>query len=72
MKLGPREIIFLLVLTAVPVGAWFFVFEPRNQEIAQSRRTISAMETTLARLDQLTKADDPTVAKYSAGLHTLA
>ena len=56
MKLGPREIIFLLVLTAVPVGAWFFVFEPRNQEIAQSRRTIAAMETTLARLDQLTSS----------------
>lgn len=56
MKLRTREIIFLAVLAAVPVGAWFFVFEPRNQEIAQSRRTIAAMETTLSRLDQLTSS----------------
>ncbi len=56
MKLGPREITFLLILAAVPVGAWFFVFEPRNQEIDQSRRTISAMQTTLAQLDNLTNS----------------
>ncbi|HAC09223.1 MAG: type 4a pilus biogenesis protein PilO [Phycisphaeraceae bacterium] len=54
MKLGIREMIFLLVLAAIPVAAWFFVFEPRNQDIEQSRREIAQMETTLVRLDQLT------------------
>ena len=54
MKLGIREMIFLLVLAAIPVAAWFFVFEPRNQDIEQSCREIAQMETTLVRLDQLT------------------
>lgn len=55
MKLGIREIAFLLVLAAIPVAAWFFVFEPRNQDIEQSRQEIAKMETTLVRLDQLTR-----------------
>ncbi|MCP4835416.1 MAG: type 4a pilus biogenesis protein PilO [Phycisphaera sp.] len=54
MNLGIREMIFLLVLAAIPVAAWFFVFEPRNQDIEQSRREIAQMESTLIRLDQLT------------------
>lgn len=54
MKLGIREMTFLLVLAAIPVAAWFFVFEPRNQDIEQSRREIAQMESTLIRLDQLT------------------
>ena len=33
MKLGAREIAFLVVLAAVPVAAWFFVFQPRNHDI---------------------------------------
>jgi len=56
MKLGPREITFLVVLAAVPVAAWFFVFQPRNHDIAQSRREITAMEATLTRLDRLAGA----------------
>jgi len=54
MKLGIREIAFLLVLAAIPVAAWYFVFEPRNQDIEQSRQEIAKMERTLLRLDQLT------------------
>ena len=55
MNLGIREMVFLLVLAAIPVAAWFFVFEPRNQDIEQSRREIAQMESTLVRLDQLTE-----------------
>ena len=55
MNLGTREMVFLLVLAAIPVAAWFFVFEPRNQDIEQSRREIAQMESTLVRLDQLTE-----------------
>jgi hypothetical protein len=35
MKLGAREIAFLVVLAAVPVAAWFFVFQPL---VARSQR----------------------------------
>lgn len=54
MKFGIRDYAFLAVLSAVPLSAWFFVFEPRNEDIDQARREIATMETTLARLDQLT------------------
>ncbi len=56
MKMGNREITFLIVLAAVPVAAWFFVFQPRNHDIEQSRREIAAMEATLTRLDRLAGA----------------
>lgn len=54
MKLGTREIAFLVVLAAVPLAAWFFVFQPRNADIDEARRDIGTMEETLSRLDQLT------------------
>lgn len=54
MKFGIRDYAFLAVLSAVPLSAWFFVFEPRNEDIDQARREIATMDTTLARLDQLT------------------
>lgn len=56
MKLGIREYAFLAVLTAVPLASWFFVFQPRNEDIRHARMEISSMETTLARLDVLTGA----------------
>ena len=54
MKLGIREYAFLAVLVAGPVSAWFFVFQPRNEDIGQARREIASMQSTLARLDTLT------------------
>ena len=33
MRFGIRELIFVLVLLAMPVAAYFFVFEPRNVQI---------------------------------------
>ena len=54
MKLGIRDYAFLAVLTAVPLSAWFFVFQPRNEDIKQARQEILSMDTTLARLDMLT------------------
>ena len=54
MKFGIRDYAFLAVLTAVPLSAWFFVFQPRNEDIAQARREIMSMDTTLTRLDMLT------------------
>ena len=54
MKFGIRDYAFLAVLTAVPVSAWFFVFQPRNEDIDQARREIMSMDATLTRLDMLT------------------
>jgi type IV pilus assembly protein PilO len=54
--MGIREYAFLAVLTAVPLASWFFVFQPRNEDIRNARMDISSMETTLARLDVLTGA----------------
>ncbi|MCP4836801.1 MAG: type 4a pilus biogenesis protein PilO [Phycisphaera sp.] len=54
MKFGIRDYAFLAVLAAVPLSAWFFVFQPRNEDIDQARHEIVAMDTTLARLDLLT------------------
>ncbi|MBC03730.1 MAG: hypothetical protein CMJ34_10585 [Phycisphaerae bacterium] len=54
MKFGIRDYAFLAVLTAVPLSAWFFVFQPRNEDIDHARREILSMDTTLARLDTLT------------------
>lgn len=54
MKFGIRDYAFLAVLAAVPLSAWFFVFQPRNDDIDQARREIVNMDTTLARLDLLT------------------
>ena len=56
MKMGIREYAFLAVLTAVPLASWFFVFQPRNEDIRQARMEISSMETTLVRLEVLTGA----------------
>ena len=53
MKFGIRDYAFLAVLAAVPLSAWFFVFQPRNDYIDQARREIVNMDTTLARLDLL-------------------
>ncbi len=37
MKMGFRELIFMLLLLATPLGAYFFLFEPRNEQIKQAQ-----------------------------------
>lgn len=54
MRLGIREIIFILLLLAVPVAAYFRVFQPRNHDIAQARLEISAKQQKLAQLEAAT------------------
>lgn len=65
MKLGIREYAYLAVLVAVPLASWFFVFQPRNEDIAGARREIASMEATLARLDTLAG----TVGDVRASIH---
>ena len=51
---GMRDMAFLGVLLAVPVASYFFVFAPRNAEIAKARDEISVKESRLVDLKRLT------------------
>ena len=54
MRLGTRELIFLLLLLAVPIAAWFFVFQPRNAAVAQAREEIQHRQDKLVKLEAYT------------------
>ena len=54
MKLGIRELLFVLVLLAMPLAAYFFVFEPRNRQIAEVQREIAEKQAELKQLEQAT------------------
>ena len=63
MRLGFREFVFLLVLLAVPVVSYFYVFKPRNDEINQARAERQAKEARLTSLNEvLAKIDDMQLA----------
>jgi len=50
MKFFTRQTAFIMILLAVPLGAWTFVFKPRNADIAAARIDI---DIKLAQLDDL-------------------
>lgn len=54
MKIGIREIIFLLVLLAMPVSSYWFVFKPQNAEISEAKQEIEHKERMLQKLDAAT------------------
>ena len=51
---GLRDLAFVAVLMAVPIASYFFVFAPRNAEIAKARADISAKNVRLENLRRLT------------------
>ncbi|MEY3027560.1 MAG: hypothetical protein RL136_1155 [Planctomycetota bacterium] len=51
---GIRDLAFVAVLIAVPIASYFFVFKPRNEEIAKARAEISAKQVRLENLRRLT------------------
>ena len=53
MKFGLREIIFIVVLMVIPVGAWWFVFRPQNMQNAEMRRQIEVRQAKLRQLNQV-------------------
>ncbi len=53
MRFGTRESVFVLLLLAMPVAAYFFVFRPRNTQIAEVTTEIHKKQ---AKLEQLRKA----------------
>ncbi|MEX0655505.1 MAG: type 4a pilus biogenesis protein PilO [Phycisphaeraceae bacterium] len=54
MKFGTRELIFVLVLLAMPVAAWFFVFQPRHEQLEEARQEIVAKQAKLKQLEAAT------------------
>ena len=58
MRFGIRELIFLVVLLAVPVASWWYVFKPRNAEIQQAHREIEIKQAKLDKLREVAKRID--------------
>jgi Tfp pilus assembly protein PilO len=59
MRLGLREVIFLVVLLVVPVASYFYVFKPRNAEIQQAQTEVEIKQSKLEKLREVTeKIDD--------------
>jgi type IV pilus assembly protein PilO len=54
MRFGLREFIFLLLLLAVPVAAFFFVFKPRNEQIQQTKQDVMQRQEKLKQLQVVT------------------
>ena len=55
MQFGIREAAFILLLLAMPVASYFFVFEPRATQIAEARAEIAAKQGKLKELEAATK-----------------
>ena len=54
MRFGLRESLFFLLLLAVPVAAFFLVFEPRNRDIEEAREEIRQKQAKLEALERAT------------------
>ena len=55
MKIGLREWIFVALLAAIPVGAYFLVFTPHNKAIADANVQIQQKHAKLQRLARATR-----------------
>lgn len=59
MKFGLRELIFLVVLVAVPAASLFYVFRPHNERIQEQIQEIERKDAELVQLDEvLSKLED--------------
>ena len=50
MRSGPREIVFIVLLIAIPLGAWRYVIRPRNARAEQIHQAIQAKQEELKTL----------------------
>ena len=55
MQFGVREFLFVLLLLAMPVAAYFFVFQPRNAQIAEARAEVQQKQAKLKQLESSTE-----------------
>jgi type IV pilus assembly protein PilO len=54
MRFGLREMIFMVVLVAMPISSYFFVFKPQNDEINRAKGEIAHKEAMLDKLERAT------------------
>ena len=52
MRFGIREIVFILLLGAIPLAAWWFAFRPGNARNAEMMRQIEARQAKLRELNK--------------------
>ena len=55
MRFGIREAIFFIVLLAVPVASFMYVFKPRSEQIRKANEEIATKTERLDKLEQVTK-----------------
>jgi len=68
MRFGIREVVFMLVLLAMPVAAYLFVFQPRNEQISVARAEVAQKQAKLQQLEAATK----TIADLGAEIDRLS
>jgi len=51
MRFGPREIVFIVLLIAIPFGAWRYVIRPRNARAEQIHQAIRSKQDELKALE---------------------
>ncbi len=54
MKFGLREVVFIVLLAAIPLGSWWFVFRPGNRRNAEMMAQIQARQGKLQSLNKAT------------------
>jgi type IV pilus assembly protein PilO len=58
MNIGLRELLFMIVLVAMPMSSYWFVFRPQNAEIHAARAEIEHKEQMLTKLAKATARND--------------
>lgn len=59
MRFGLREFIFIVLLLAMPVAAYFLIFKTENEKIQEAKAEILVKQEDLRRLESVTgKIDD--------------
>ncbi|MEX2671880.1 MAG: type 4a pilus biogenesis protein PilO [Phycisphaeraceae bacterium] len=58
MRFGTRELLFVLLLLAMPGAAWWFVFQPANEQIEHARAEIQTKQEKLNQLESATRQID--------------
>lgn len=72
MRFGIRELVFFLVLLAVPVAAYFYLFKPHNEDIRQAKAEIEVKQAHLNTLAELTARIDDIGLEIERGKESIA
>lgn len=58
MRFGIRELIFMVVLLAVPLASYVYVFKPRNEEIRTAKQEVEVKQARLNKLREVSSRID--------------